>query len=93
MLNFRRAFFIALSVTVLLFVLFFGFELINATVEKSGFSSGEVTSFSFSEGVLFGEVLGENFLLDFSEVGNILLKTRFLMWLLPPFLRILFFIF
>ena len=93
MLYFKRAFFIALAVTLLLFVLVFGFELINASIEKSGFSSGEVSSFSFSDGVLAGEIMGEKFSVDFSSIGNVLSKTKFLIWLLPPFLRVLFFIF
>lgn len=88
MSDFKRAFGIALSVIILLFVLVFAFELTNRTVAESGFSSGEVFDFEFSGNVFSGEIFGRKFSADFSPVSGFLPKLRFLRFFLPPFVRL-----
>ena len=49
--HFKRAFAISLSGIMLFLLLVFSFELINLSVEKSGFSSGKVLLFELEEKV------------------------------------------
>ena len=86
--HFKRAFGLTLAVIILLFFLVFSFELINKTLAKSGFSSGEVLLFEFDENVFSGEILGQKFSADFSPVLEFLPKLRFLRFLVPPVIRL-----
>ena len=88
MRDFKRAFGLTLAVIILLFFLVFSFELINKTLAKSGFSSGEVLLLEFEENVFFGEILGQEFSADFSPVFEFLPKLRFLRFLVPPVIRL-----
>lgn len=86
--SFKRAFGASLAVILLLLLLVFSFELVNRTVEKSGFSSGEVLDFSFEENVFSGEILGRKFSADFSPVVAFLPRLRIFSVFLPPFIRL-----
>ena len=86
--HFKRAFGLTLAVIILLFFLVFSFELINKTLAKSGFSSGEVLLFEFDENVFYGEILGQKFSADFSPALEFLPKLRFLRFLVPPVIRL-----
>ena len=86
--HFKRAFGLTLAVIVLLFFLVFSFELINKTLAKSGFSSGEVLLLEFEEKVFSGEILGQEFSADLSPVFEILPKLRFLRFFVPPVIRL-----
>ena len=86
--HFKRAFGLTLAVIILLFFLVFSFELINKTLAKSGFSSGEVLLLEFEENVFSGEILGRKFSADFSPVFEFLPKLRFLRFLVPPVIRL-----
>ena len=86
--HFKRAFGLTLAVIVLLFFLVFSFELINKTLAKSGFSSGEVLLLEFEENVFSGEILGQEFSADFSPVFEFLPRLRFLRFLVPPVIRL-----
>lgn len=86
--HFKRAFGLTLAVIILLFFLVFSFELINKTLAKSGFSSGEVLLLEFEEKVFSGEILGQKFSADFSPVLEFLPKLRFLRFLVPPVIRL-----
>ena len=86
--HFKRAFGLTLAVIVLLFFLVFSFELINKTLAKSGFSSGEVLLFEFEENVFSGEILGRKFSADLSPAFEILPKFRVLKFLVPPVIRL-----
>lgn len=88
MRDFKRAFGLTLAVIVLLFFLVFSFELINKTLAKSGFSSGEVLLLEFEEKGFSGEILGQKFSADFSPVLEFLPKLRFLRFLVPPVIRL-----
>ena len=88
MRDFKRAFGLTLAVIILLFFLVFSFELINKTVSKSGFSSGEVILFEFEKNVFSGEILGQKFSADFSPVFEFLPKLRVLKFLVPPVIRL-----
>ena len=88
MRDFKRAFGLTLAIIILLFFLVFSFELINKTLAKSGFSSGEVLLFEFDENVFYGEILGQKFSADFSPAFEILPKLRFLRFLVPPVIRL-----
>ena len=88
MRDFKRAFGLTLAVIVLLFFLVFSFELINKTLAKSGFSSGEVLLLEFEEKVFSGEILGQKFSADFSPAFEFLPKLRFLRFLVPPVIRL-----
>ena len=85
---FKRAFALSLSVLVLFLVLVFAFELTDRTVEKSGFSSGEVLDFSFDENVFSGEILGRKFSADFSPAVAFLPRLRIFSIFLPPFIKL-----
>ena len=86
--HFKRAFGLTLAVIVLLFFLVFSFELINKTLAKSGFSSGEVLLFEIEEKGFSGEILGRKFSADFSPVFEFLPRLRFLRFLVPPVIRL-----
>lgn len=86
--SFKRAFGASLAVILLLLLLVFSFELVNRTVEKSGFSSGEVLDFSFEENVFSGEILGRKFSADFSPVVAFLPRLRIFSVFLPPFIKL-----
>ena len=86
--HFKRAFGLTLAVIILLFFLVFSFELINKTLAKSGFSSGEVLLLEFEEKVFSGEILGQKFSADFSPAFEFLPKLRFLRFLVPPVIRL-----
>ena len=86
--DFKRAFGLTLAVIILLFFLVFSFELINRTVSKSGFSSGEVLVLKLEETVFWGEILGRKFYFDFSLAINFLPRLRALRFLVPPFIRL-----
>lgn len=86
--DFKRAFGLTLAVIILLFFLVFSFELINRTVSKSGFSSGEVLVLKLEETVFWGEILGRKFYFDFSPAINFLPRLRVLRFLVPPFIRL-----
>ena len=86
--HFKRAFGLTLAVIILLFFLVFSFELINKTLAKSGFSSGEVLLFEFDENVFYGEILGRKFSADLSPAFEFLPKLRFLRFLVPPIIRL-----
>lgn len=88
MSDFKRAFGIAFSVIILLLVLIFAFELTNRIIVKSGFSSGEIFDFEFKDNVFSGEVFGRKFSADFSPFFSFLPNLRFLLFLLPPFIRL-----
>ena len=92
MRDFKRAFGLTLAIIILLFFLVFSFELINRTLGESGFSSGEVLSFEIKEAVFSGEILGRKFSADFSPAFEVFPKLRFLRFLVPPFIRLGFFI-
>ena len=86
--SFMRAFAISLAAVILLFLTFFSFEVINMTVEKSGFSSGAVFEF-LAEGDLFKiEFLGRKFFFDISPFSKILSIAEGFLILLPPVLRL-----
>ena len=87
MRDFKRAFGLTLAIIILLFFLVFSFELVNKTVLKSGFSSGEVLLFEFEENVFSGEILGRKFSADFSPALDFFRSLRFLRFLVPPFIR------
>ena len=70
--HFKRAFGLTLAVIILLFFLVFSFELINKTLAKSGFSSGEVLLLEFEEKVFSGEILGQKFSADLSPVFELI---------------------
>ncbi len=86
--RFKRAFGVSLAAIILLLFLVFSFELINKTLAKSGFSSGEVLLLELEENVFSGEILGRKFFADFSPALEFLPKLRFLRFLLPPFIRL-----
>lgn len=86
--HFKRAFGLTLAVIILLLFLVFSFELINKTLAKSGFSSGEVLLFEIEENVFSGEILGQKFSADFSPVFEFLPKLRVLRFLVPPVIRL-----
>ena len=86
--HFKRAFAISLSGILLFLLLVFSFELINLSVEKSGFSSGKVLLFELEEKVFSGEILGRKFSADFSPVFEFFPKLRFLRFFIPPVIRI-----
>ena len=88
MRDFKRAFGLTLAVIVLLFFLVFSFELINKTLAKSGFSSGEVLLLEFEEKGFSGEILGQKFSADLSPVFEFLPKLRVLRFLVPPVIRL-----
>ena len=88
MRDFKRAFGLTLAIIILLFFLVFSFELINRTLGKSGFSSGEVLSFEIKEAVFSGEILGRKFSADLSPALEFLPRLRFLRFLVPPFIRL-----
>ena len=86
--HFKRAFGLTLAVIILLFFLVFSFELINKTLAKSGFSSGEVLLLEFEEKVFSGEILGRKFSANLSPAFEFLPKLRFLRFLVPPVIRL-----
>ena len=88
MKNFKRAFGLTFSVIILLLFLVFAFELINSTIEKSGFSSGEVIVLELSKNIFSGEILGRKFSADFSPVISFLPRLRVLRFFIPPFIRL-----
>ena len=88
MKNFKRAFGLTFSVIILLLFLVFAFELINSTIEKSGFSSGEVIVLELSKNIFSGEILGRKFSADFSPVFEFLPRLRVLRFFIPPFIRL-----
>ena len=88
MRDFKRAFGLTLAIIILLFFLVFSFELINKTLAKSGFSSGEVLLFEIEENVFSGEILGQEFSADLSPVFEFLPKLRVLRFLVPPVIRL-----
>ena len=88
MRDFKRAFGLTLAIIILLFFLVFSFELVNKTVLKSGFSSGEVLLLEFEENVFSGEILGRKFSADFSPALDFLRSLQFLRFLVPPFIRL-----
>ncbi|MBQ6878090.1 MAG: hypothetical protein IJO22_06795 [Oscillospiraceae bacterium] len=87
---FKRAFALSLSVLVLFLVLVFAFELINRRTEKSGFSSGEVFSFDYTEPYFSGEFFGKEFSFNLSFFIKAFSAGKNLLVLLPPFIRLLF---
>ena len=86
--HFKRAFAISLSGIMLFLLLVFSFELINLSVEKSGFSSGEVFFVEFEENIFSGEILGRKFSANFSPVFEFFPRLRFLRFFIPPVIRI-----
>ena len=88
MSDFKRAFGIAFSVIILLLALIFAFELTNRIIVKSGFSSGEIFDFEFKDNVFSGEFFGQKFYADLSPFFSFLPNLRFLLFLLPPFVRL-----
>ena len=89
--DFKRAFGITLSVIILSLFLVFAFELTNRIIAESGFSSGEIFDFEFEENIFSGEIFGHEFSADFSPFLKILPKFRFILFFLPPFIRLLIF--
>lgn len=81
---FKRAFFVALWSIILVLILVLGFEAVNISAEKSGFSSGNVFVFSAEEGSFSGEIFGESFFADtaFLEKAKPVLKIAAIF--LPP---------
>ena len=69
-------------------IMLLGFEFVNKTVSKSGFSSGKVLLFELEEKVFSGEILGRKFSADFSPVFEFFPKLRFLRFFIPPVIRI-----
>lgn len=90
MSGFIRGFCLSLSVILLVFVLVFGFELINRNIGNSGFSSGEVFDFSLSESAFSGEILGRKFSFDVIPAPVIMKYIRPATFFLPPFIRAFF---
>ena len=86
--DFKRAFGLTLAVIILLFFLVFSFELINKTLAKSGFSSGEVLLLEFEEKGFSGEILGRKFSADLSPAFEFLRSLRVLRFLVPPVIRL-----
>ena len=66
-----------------------GFEFVNKTVSKSGFSSGEVFEFEEENGVIEGEILGRKFSADISPLYSFLPHFKKLFFLLPPDMQLL----
>lgn len=95
MIHFIRSLFMTLTVTAVVLTAVLAFEYINENVSKSGFSSGEVLSFGYEEGVFSGEIMGEKFSADISPALKFLPVLENFALLLPPFaqlfLRLLFF--
>ena len=89
MSQFKRALGLTLSVIILIFILVFAFELINTVTKQSGFSSGEVFAFDYSESILSGEVMGRKFRLDFSPLISALPVLEKATLLLPPPVQVL----
>lgn len=83
-----RIFAVWLIVLVSVLTLMLGFEFVNKTVAKSGFSSGEVFEFSEKGGIIEGEILGRSFSADISPVVPILPYADNLLLLLPPYAQL-----
>ena len=83
MAAFRRAFAISICAVFLVFMLVFGFELVNRSVSKSGFSSGEVLVFELKNQAFSGEILGRRFLFDLSGIYAFFSFLEKLCFLLP----------
>ena len=89
MKSFMRSFGLTLSVVLIALSGVFAAALISAAAESSGFSSGEFLLFGFSDGVLFGEALGEKFSFDFAPAAALTQKLQPLAVLLPPWWQLL----
>lgn len=96
MKDFARALFVAFSSIILVLGLVFAFELVNKTVSKSGFSSGEVFVIETENETINGEVLGKKFSFDVSFANEFFSFAEKLTLILPPpfqlFLRGIFFV-
>ena len=89
MKTFKRAFGFTLSAAVTAICGVCAAALVSAAAETSGFSSGELLLLGFRDGVLFGEVLGEKFSVDFAPAAALVQKLQPLAVLLPPPLQLL----
>ncbi len=88
MSDLKRAFAAAFAIIILALIMLFAFELINETVSKSGFSSGEVFVFEFEKNIFSGEIFGRKFSANLSPFAEFLPKLGFLLFLFPPFIRL-----
>ena len=79
-----RIFAIWLIFVFAVLIMVLGFEFVNKTVSKSGFSSGEVFEFEEENGVIEGEILGRKFSADISPAFSVLPYFGRLFFLLPP---------
>lgn len=86
---FKRAFGFTLSAALTVLAGLFAAMLISSAAEASGFSSGEFLLLGFSDGVLFGEALGEKFSVDFTPALFLAQKLEPLAVLLPPWYQLL----
>ncbi|MBQ7874268.1 MAG: hypothetical protein IJ306_03780 [Oscillospiraceae bacterium] len=84
MTHFGRALFVTLAAIILVLTAVLAFELINESISKSGFSSGEVLVFQYEEGVFSGEIMGREFSADISPLlGALPVLENFALLLSP----------
>ena len=72
---------------VLIMVL--GFEFVNKTVSKSGFSSGKVFEIEEENGIITGEIFGRKIFADISPAVSVMKISGYLKFLLPPYFRLI----
>lgn len=90
MIHALRAFVLTFSSVILVLILLLGLFAVDISLRESGFSSGELFSADFSEGVFSGEILGNPFRVDFSPFREILPVLEKALFLLPaPFLLLI----
>ncbi len=89
MADFKRALGVSLAVIILVLTAVLAFALINENIAGSGFSSGEVLFIEFENMVFSGEIMGEEFSVDFSPAAEYLPILEKMSLLLSPCSRLL----